>query len=1360
MMRQSRIRTNTPSLFACADKVKIPQLGSEDTTTSLDLMIARRGGREPTSVVFRTNQLKDEPVQKDYLKKISTDIRFEEEVVKDRCFHMLPYEDKYFYEALNPYDLVAPRPKMKIPPGRHDARNTDRRHMPCNLTVSTKPQLKPLKRKIMEKAMQMHKDALRKAALEEQQFDQILRGSQEDLGGFFMTEVKSDKELKKKERKPVSGRKEVEKPLSSRKDSRKETPVLTSKPDIEKIEELPEAPSPTKSEKKKLVELPDIPILEEKDFDWDGFVLSEISKSSASWLVYERMKTAEDKEKMQAMYEGWYGKPDHSEFLREAMNAAEKEEKGDDVKPKKKWKKKEATLLAKVYNIESAKPEANDPYSEENKAPFYRQPAGIRRVKKMQEKEDAAVFDLNGAINATADITIKSYTPPPLPTLRDHVNPAVGDKLFDTDNMFEQEWLTGAEQIHEMKGDNTEIYMSTQNRYRKQLQNQYPNPPEDWYPETDQEKYSVNKPSVKKVERGLQRWHKLPVETDDLDGRIVPPGYDPEYHRSPDPTTRRITRNNQALTQVIDEWRAKWHLSGQLADSTTDDLIKDMADIQTHVRLKSIATIAKAAEMQRANANRDDFEYAPQENQFNFPLGDGEIPERLYVALECLLEDAEQHVQIAAAITLYSLNRPSDKAKVILHIALESENLVDRWAAAQCLAHFGVCNSLVVGEVIHQLLITEDTIKHEKAIFLLGKLSLFSPLVHGMVAEQLNSSSWRHKVIACKILPTLSGTINKDITNKLADLMWNDWHEDVRKSAAQCLGKTSHGKEVHDDMCNRLLTGDEMTRLEAINKIGQLGIMTAKLLPVFLKSFKDEYVSIRSEVCITCGNLEIKDELVLEQLLKLSTFETIWKVKALAIQAFGKIGVVTEEITETLLWAVRYEENAAVRAEACHTLMCLELKTPEVAEVLQERFLVESSDVVRDEIAKTLEMFGINATEDMDMVAQIKNEVRKLCTRNNIAAQITIKEKDDTKRENLARMIYESEKELKNFFHRHNPYKEMRLRVDDKKPLFPSPLIHSHSFSYSRLCSVTKFEHEQEKEPMMQRIRSSMSQASSRSTTPHPRILVNESGPETSAREMLTPTADEELKQILSREDTSTSPDTTSEMESTPGLKSRQSTVDEESDWESSRPRSSRMDKISERADGSLSQSLGEGSEIGGEESDKEKGIEEKDGRPASVVKFASNLEINDIPSNKEKLSMSPTKSGHGEGVSRLSSRAPGSEIRAFSRDAIKERDVIDREARNDYAGLDERYHEMIDDLDIVDNTYEILVTGRRPEEKVQIITFITDPPEEHTLAADVGAADESIPVEEEEVVDDPLPKSESDPKQQAPEADPKPTEK
>ena len=34
-------------------------------------------------------------------------------------------------------------------------------------------------------------------------------------------------------------------------------------------------------------------------------------------------------------------------------------------------------------------------------------------------------------------------------------------------------------------------------------------------------------------------------------------------------------------------------------------------------------------------------------------------------------------------------------------------------------------------------------------------------LVHSMLAEQLNSSSWRHRVMTCNILPKLQGNINK-----------------------------------------------------------------------------------------------------------------------------------------------------------------------------------------------------------------------------------------------------------------------------------------------------------------------------------------------------------------------------------------------------------------------------------------------------------------------------------------------------------------------------------------------------------------------------------------------------------------------
>ncbi len=63
----------------------------------------------------------------------------------------------------------------------------------------------------------------------------------------------------------------------------------------------------------------------------------------------------------------------------------------------------------------------------------------------------------------------------------------------------------------------------------------------------------------------------------------------------------------------------------------------------------------------------------------------------------------------------------------------------------------------------------------------------------------------------------------QDITHKLANIMWNDWHKEVRTVAAQTLGKTGHGKEVHDELRERLINGSERDRIDALQKIGHLG---------------------------------------------------------------------------------------------------------------------------------------------------------------------------------------------------------------------------------------------------------------------------------------------------------------------------------------------------------------------------------------------------------------------------------------------------------------------------------------------------------------------------------------------------------
>lgn len=91
------------------------------------------------------------------------------------------------------------------------------------------------------------------------------------------------------------------------------------------------------------------------------------------------------------------------------------------------------------------------------------------------------------------------------------------------------------------------------------------------------------------------------------------------------------------------------------------------------------------------------------------------LPEELFTALRCCLEDTHQQVCMAAAIALYTLEKPNDKvscngtfsysgscvicrlmqAEKLLRECLLGGNSADRWAAAQCLAYYEECDSQV-----------------------------------------------------------------------------------------------------------------------------------------------------------------------------------------------------------------------------------------------------------------------------------------------------------------------------------------------------------------------------------------------------------------------------------------------------------------------------------------------------------------------------------------------------------------------------------------------------------------------------------------------------------------------------------------
>jgi hypothetical protein len=92
-------------------------------------------------------------------------------------------------------------------------------------------------------------------------------------------------------------------------------------------------------------------------------------------------------------------------------------------------------------------------------------------------------------------------------------------------------------------------------------------------------------------------------------------------------------------------------------------------------------------------------------------------------------------------------------------------------------------------------------------------------------------------------------SISKEATNKLIHLMWNDVNANVKKVAAQTLGRTGRGRQVHDEINRRLESSAMFDRLEALKKINFIGIITNRMLSVYLKCFRDDHISVREMAC-------------------------------------------------------------------------------------------------------------------------------------------------------------------------------------------------------------------------------------------------------------------------------------------------------------------------------------------------------------------------------------------------------------------------------------------------------------------------------------------------------------------------------
>lgn len=177
-----------PLLYPCASRVKMPHVGADETTFH-----AKKTFQSVKQSASKTKPRSPPPasVSKSYLRKVSTGLAFSEDVIKERSYSSLPYDNKYFSEAIDISGLIPTPPKSKYPTGRHNARGSDSKHLPCHILKRSSHKLKPMKRRILEKALHMHQEAIDKEACKLQK-EQEEEQSKEQL---FLTEVEiqSDK---------------------------------------------------------------------------------------------------------------------------------------------------------------------------------------------------------------------------------------------------------------------------------------------------------------------------------------------------------------------------------------------------------------------------------------------------------------------------------------------------------------------------------------------------------------------------------------------------------------------------------------------------------------------------------------------------------------------------------------------------------------------------------------------------------------------------------------------------------------------------------------------------------------------------------------------------------------------------------------------------------------------------------------------------------------------------------------------------------------------------------------------------------------------------------------------------------------
>ncbi|XP_064192950.1 HEAT repeat-containing protein 4 [Anguilla rostrata] len=442
-----------------------------------------------------------------------------------------------------------------------------------------------------------------------------------------------------------------------------------------------------------------------------------------------------------------------------------------------------------------------------------------------------------------------------------------------------------------------------------------------------------------------------------------PPGHNPTVDLS-------------LLRCAVEEWIITLKIETSWLNITTEGLKKAFSDPDHNVRLEAIATCALRA-VYGARVDQD-----PPST----------VDHVLQPLLLSALDDDHVWVQMAAAVCQYAMGMPSLQAREILQSTLQRGADADIWLAAQCLAAGGGTSLPVIQVLLSRLFGSEVQREQEQATALLANISSKTTLVRTLLAKELNCANWRNRVLACKTIAQLKGPINKDLVNKLTQLMWKDCHSEARQAAAQTLGALGRGRELHNELRVQLEEGPSLLRVEALVLLAQLKIMTPRLLPSFLSCLRDDFAAVRKQACLTAAALCTKDQAIVNQLIELSQDDPVWGVKVAAIDALGEIGCLTPPLQKILLLAIQCEKEPEVRIAACEAIRILRVDVPELQPLLQQRLLLENHPQVHRHIESLMKSYGFPIEGDENLVLKIKDQVQKLCSKRIITGKVLLLE--------------------------------------------------------------------------------------------------------------------------------------------------------------------------------------------------------------------------------------------------------------------------------------------------------------------------------------------------------------------------------